>query len=264
MVETTQLASAPRACVKRRYPNQGIALRTLRDIQRLGLPHNRQQRAYWCDSGCGAWHLTSQPLREAVELDGDAAKNLMYELKTYESVDVARAAVFVAAAVAVEGGTAAVDDLAARWIRRYPRHAEPGAKKAVRTRLWRGLRALAAVGIVKADETVGAVTVLDLAGLQMIGTNLEILEDRDGFARRPSKWPRSPEVPAHLRAVQASVVAAGVVSWKRVGRGLAAVTSPATVGASVVEGRAAHAVPVAPSWFARVWRRLVERLPHRP
>src|SRR5215831_17726711 len=112
-------------CAKRSYPNQGAALAVLRRIQRLNLPQNRQQRTYWCDAGCDAWHLTSQPPRGAVDLADPDVQAYRQELRIYETPDVARAAVFVAIEVADVGGRVAIPALAARWRQRYARHDRP-------------------------------------------------------------------------------------------------------------------------------------------
>jgi hypothetical protein len=220
MAQAPPGAAHARACVKHRYPNQGVALKVLREIQRLNLPKNKQQRAYWCGD-CGGWHLTSQPLRVQVDLTDADRQADWWELKVYETPDVARAAAFVAIEVPDVGGTVAITDLVERWRRRYPRHDEPTAKRSGRARLLRAARALDHIGIVLLAEDDERVTVLDIDGLHMIAGNLDVFEDRNGVARRPSRWPRTPEAPAHLRDLQASLIAAGVVGWKRVGKGLA-------------------------------------------
>jgi hypothetical protein len=198
-----------------------VALRTLHRIHALNLPQNRQQRAYWCEDGCGGWHLTSQPLREGIDLHDEAVASQRAELQTYESPDVARAAAMTAILVTTNGGTASLSAAAERWRHRYPRHASAEGRRSVDTRLRRGLRALEEAGIVCLDVNGGTVTVLDLDALYLVGANLPILEDSSGFARPPSKWPRNPDVPPHLKAVQASMVAAGQVGWKRIGHGKA-------------------------------------------
>jgi hypothetical protein len=243
----------PPACVKRRYPNQGVALKALRGIQDLKLPHNKQQRAYWCEDGCGAWHLTSQPLREQVDLTDAAAADNLRELKVFETPDVARAAALVAIAVQDVGGSVAINSLAAHWQRRYPRHDVATAKRPLRVRLLRALRALNAVGVLVLAPDDNGVTVVDIDGLHMVASNLDIFEDRNGLARKPSRWPRNPMVPAHLRDVQASLIAAGVVGWKRVGKG---VGPPAPDHESVRD----HAAAVQPGRLRRLWHWLRTRL----
>ncbi len=124
---------------------------------------------------------------------------------------MARAAVLVAVEVADVGGSLPLGLLLGRWQDRYPRHAEPTARRSLRTRALRSLRALALIGVVALADGDDRVTVVDIDRLHLIARNLEVFEDHNGIALRPSYWPSRPDVPLHLGDLQSSVIAAGMV-----------------------------------------------------
>jgi hypothetical protein len=173
---------------------------------------------------------------------------------------MSRAAILLAIKVPDVGGTMTVAELVEQWRRRYPRHDRPDAKRSRRRRALRALRALDLVGIALLDEKVGQVTILDIDGLHMVAGNLEVFADHSGLARRPALWPRNPEVPPHLRDLQASLIAAGLVSWKRVGNGFGSggATGPAR-RSSITAAHDAHSRS-APNPFVRLVKKLAAKL----
>lgn len=129
----------------------------------------------------------------------DGPLNLRYELRAYEEANACRLAAILRE-LTVERPTVARDEVAARWAKRYPRHASQTGSKTIRRRIGNALSVLKVAGMVRVHDA--AIVVIDSGRLKLAAENLAIVEDGQGMAVRPTLWSHRPAVPEHLLTVQ--------------------------------------------------------------